>query len=322
MQSISYCLERQDVGVNTSIKVISLLDSMAKTMESDENLLNKIHSLLEIIDSFTDCTEVKESLAWEVMSKTIEANRKIFNLINRSRVQMRHNTLQINNDGTLSEKDPHPLVGNLSLAEFAGESGNYEEAILFFRQSLSIASTEDMYINTTKTLCSLYFAQKNWVTAIECCQDITNVPQLPPNSPAIIEANIDCEFACSELKDYSEALLSYTKALELQQQHYPHRHRRTADIHGKMGALFLSLRDATTAMEHLQVVVELDFPESASHARNMMATAYRSMQCDEVQSYLLRPLDIRQYHLSSDTDELVQALHLLADMEYATEDHQ
>jgi tetratricopeptide (TPR) repeat protein len=117
----------------------------------------------------------------------------------------------------------------------------------------------------------IYLEQKDWVAAIECCQGIIEMPQLPPNSDFIVQAYMNCGFACRQLEDDAEALINYTKALELQEQHHPIRHPRTAKVHVELGILFSRIGDTATAMNHLQSTIVLDFPEWTSKAHEWIA---------------------------------------------------
>ena len=97
------------------------------------------------------------------------------------------------------------------------------------------------------------------------------MPQLPPNSPEIVQAHIDCRLTCRLLGDYAEELLNYTKALELQHQHHPPRHPRTAQVHLQLGIVLARIGDTAAAMDHFQRVISLDFPESTSEAHEWIA---------------------------------------------------
>ena len=280
---------------------------------------------IESFGKYPELTKIKEHPSWQLLlRKKVQPFLERYKMNDQSHGPTIDNTLQVYHDATFSEEDHDRITWCSDLAEVAREQGNDEEAIRLLREGLSIPCSQALpRILSYIRLEVIYLRQKNWVAVIECCQDIINMPQLPPNSPYIVEAYMLCGYACRELEDYSEALLSYTKALELQHQHHPPRHHLTAEVYIQMGILFFAVGDDATAIEHFQNAVTLDFPKSTSEAHEWMARTFKRMkQYDDARSHLLKCLDLRQRHFPSATVELVETYLLLIRIEHITGNHQ
>ena len=301
-------------------------DGIAEQMENvtlDSFCLTQFS--IESLDKYPELTKFKEHPGWQLfLRKKIQPFLEERKLNDQSHGPTIDNTLQLYHDATFSEQDHDRITWCSDLAEIAREQGNDEEAIRLLREGLAIpCSRAQPRIFSYIRLQLIYIRQKNWVAVIECCQDLINMPQLPPKSRHIVEAYMLCGYACRELKDYSEALVSYTKALELQHQHHPPRHSRAAEIYVAMGILFFAVGDADTAIEYLQSAIALDFPESTSKAYEWIARTYTRMKhYDEARSHLFQCLDIRQHHFPSNTVQLVETYLLLIRIEHITGNHQ
>ena len=91
----------------------------------------------------------------------------------------------------------------------------------------------------------------------------------------------------------------------------------------QLGNVFSIVGDAVTAMEHFEIAIALDYPESTSVAHRFISARHKSMKrYDEARAHLLQRLDIQQHHLSSDTLSLAHTYFLLAEIEHITGNHQ
>ena len=169
-------------------------------------------------------------------------------------------------DAKLSEEHPSQILFLLYMASMATDNGEYDQAIEFIRNGLSIPCTNDHRVLLYNQLTKIHEKQGNWFEAIKSHQQIINMLQLPPNSSAIIEAHVQCGNEYSEIKEFSQAYNCYAKALDLQLQHYPHDHLRTSKIYIKIGDCYEKLRNVTSALENYQKAISTGHPETASDA--------------------------------------------------------
>ena len=303
------------------LKAKTLNDGFIQRIRSNADPLICIGHLLEGVDTHP---ALKEHPALELIIKILPPSFEVLNRSNQSSIMMSDNILQAYYDRVFPEKGYDRASWYLQLAEVAEEQGNDEEAIRLLREGLSVPCSErHSSINLYLCLQLIYTRQKNWFAVIECCQAIINMPQLFPNSPRIVNAYINCGWACRALKDYSEALIYYATALELQHQHHLPRHPLTTEVYVEMGILFFEVGDADTAVEYFQIAITLDLPESRSKAHEWMAHTYkRTKQYDEARSHLLQCLDIRQRHSPSKGVQLVKTYLLLIEIEHITGNHQ
>ena len=181
-------------------------------------------------------------------------------------------------DKVFSEKDPQRILLCLHMADEAYKKGDSDQAIRSLREGLTTPTYTLFHFALYRKLIEIYNKQRNWPAAIECYHDIINMPQLPPNSPEIVQAYINCGLTCRLLGDYAEELLNYTKALELQHQHHPPRHPRTAEVHLQLGIVFSRIGDTVAAMDHFQSTISLDFPESTSEAHKWLTRLSRRVK--------------------------------------------
>ena len=118
-------------------------------------------------------------------------------------------------DGTFSENDPQRIVWCYRLAKVAKDRGDYGQAIQLLREGLAIPCTKTYHAVLYQELRLIYSMQEDWFACLDCCRAIIDLPGLPPNSPYIAQAYMDCGRASRELGDYNAALLNYTEALGL-----------------------------------------------------------------------------------------------------------
>ena len=306
------------------ISLIVLIDDFLHMSKSDQDSVDSSKLFMELFERMTACCQNDIQPVWNLIQKRqVESPGRTEKLTDQSHEIRMHDVSVACRDKAFTEKDPKRVEWCFHLAYDAYKKGDYNQAIRLARDGLAIPSTTFYQEKLRRLLKVIYWEQKDWFASIECCQGIISMPQLPPNSPLIAEAYMDCGFACTQLEDYSEALLNYTKALELQEQHHPPRDPLTAKVHLKLGRLFCRVGDATTAMDHLQIAITLDFPEPASEAQKEMACIYKRMkQYDKARSHLLQCLDIRQVHLASKKKQLAETFLVLGEIEHITRHRQ
>ena len=214
-------------------------------------------------------------------------------------------------------QNPDRIQWCFHLARAAYRQGHDDRAIKFLHEGLAIRSDTDSHIRLHQLLHMIYCKQKNWLGTIECCRNIINMSQLPPNSTDIVEAYMNCGWVFRELADFSEALLNYTKALELQQQHQPPRHPLTAKVHVQLGILFYLKSDTDAAIQQFQSAIALEYPESTTKAHNWMGHTYKRMRkYTEACAHLIQCLQILQQQPSSDAIELAKVYLCLLEIEH------
>ena len=313
-----------DCERDASISPISLLDHLFHMSKSEKDSIDISELTSEFVNRMGSYYQMNVQPVWNLVKKReLLSLARTGNFTDQSHEVKIHDILEAYHDTKLSENDPKRIELCWDLANDAYKKGDYNQAIRLARDGLAIPSTQVYQEKLRRLLKVIYWEQKDWFSSLECCQGAINMPQLPPNSSLIVEAYMDCGFACRQLEDYYEALLNYTKALELQEQHHPPRHPLTAEIHVELGSLFCTIGDAATAMKHFEISIELDFPESASKAHTWMALIHKCMKhYHKARLHLLQCLDIRQRHLSSDTDKLVETYQALVKIEDITGNHQ
>ena len=319
IQSSRGYFENLGIPVDAFLPFMSFCDNAAERLESGEHPLNLVAPIRESLHSLPGGTATKENLVWEVVSKKWEPFTEFLNKLGQSRKPMMENTLQAHHNEGFSGKGLHPIMQYQSLEDLAGEHGNYEELIRFLRQALSDPCYVHLSHDIYNSLSALYLEQKNWVAVIECCQCIINAPQLPSNSPLIVEAHMNCGLAYTKLADYPEALFSYTKALELQQQHHASRHPLNAELHVGLGNAFFLLKDITAAIEHLEIAITIDSSETTSQYHKVLVQADQVVKhCDKIRSPTIHRLEIQQGQVPLDIVQLVRTYLSLIRIEQIT----
>ena len=299
---------------------ISLIDDVLHMTKSDQDNIDVSKLCMEFFKRMqAGCRMDIQPICNMIQKSIVETHVGTEKLTAQSPEVEMHGILGAYNDKQLSEKNPQRIEWCWQLANDAYKKSDYDRAIQLLRESLAIPSNKVHHAKIYRRLYWIYHKQGNWLAAFECCQNIISMPQLPPNSSFIVDAYLKCGRACTQLEDYSEALLSYTKALELQEQHHPPRHPGTADIHVQLGSLFSIVSDLDAAFYHWQNAIALDFPQSTSQAHEQLARVYkRKKQFDAARAHLLQCLDIRRRHFPSETVELVESYLLLIEIEHIT----
>lgn len=294
------------IPVDAFLPFMSFFDNAAERLESGEHPLNLVDPMREHLDSLPSGRATEEKLVCEVVSKKWEPFTELLKKIGQSRTPMIDNTRQTHHNATLSEQGLHSILQYRSLEDLAGEHGNYEEVIRFFRKILSDSCYAHLSSDIYSTLSALHSEQKNWAAVIECSQCVIDAPQLPANSPLVVEAHMNCGLAYTKLGDYSNALLSYTTALELQEQHQTPRHPLNAQLHVGLGNVFFLLKDMTAAIRHLEIAMTIDSSETTSQYHKVMVQADQVLKhCDKIRPPTLQRLEMQQRHVPLDTVQLV-----------------
>jgi hypothetical protein len=304
--------------------IFTLVDNILQAFRSDPASLDLSKIATDFAKAAEEFSFMGIKIPWELTLKVkLEPLIERLKLTNESVQLETLKTLEAYHDETCSEKVPERIERCYHLATTAYDKGDYDEAAKFVRDGLEVPSNKTDHPRLYNLLIRIYLNQENWFDMVDCSQAIISMPQLPANSPYIVEAYMDCAWACKKLEDYPAALLNYTKSLELQHQHHPSRHPFTAKVYISLGTLFDLLREAVTAIDHFQSAIALGFPESESEAHYWIARTYQWMRkYDESRSHLLQSLEIRQLHLSSKTYELLKTCLFLAEIEHITGRHQ
>lgn len=236
--------QRQDNRSRDSLpSQISLINNVLHPMNSDSLGIDVSKSAVEFFTILGECCRMDTQPTWNLIRK-----RKIAPLIERLETKdesndfKMHQTIQAYCAGVYSDKDDDRIDWWSHLAKDAYDNGDYDQAIRFLREGLSIPSSKVDQVVRYRDRLLTSFIQQNWLATIEYGQAIINMPQLPPGSPFIVQAYRNCAHAYRELGDLFETLLSYTKALELQHQHQAPRHPPTAEVYMKLGNSFLIIR--------------------------------------------------------------------------------
>jgi tetratricopeptide (TPR) repeat protein len=236
-----------------------------------------------------------------------------------------YDILKFNTDNVnvVPEIDSSRSLTLLEMAMSAKEEGNYDQAIALVRDGLSVSCGHDIHVSLHELLIIIYKKQKNWLGVIESCQCIIDMPEIPPSSSAIVKAHIKRGDACIELDDLSEAFLSYTNALELQNQHHVPIHPLTSEIHIKIGNVFEKIEDVSAALESYDKAITLGFPDTASEAYEAIGIIYmRQGNYDMARSNFIKCLEIRKDWIPQKTFRLAWTHTWLAIVEHKTEHYQ
>jgi tetratricopeptide (TPR) repeat protein len=286
-------------------------------------LIEKYNELLEIMLRFgpmLDSPIFHSSLIEPVrlFSENTESNDEQIKSI-------RYDRMKSNMDKILSENDSSRSDIFYRMALSAVKEGNYDRAIAFVRDGLSITSNYNNGIDVElyNLLVIIYKKQKNWPAVIESCQSIIDMPQIPPSSSAIVKAHIERGDACIELDDLSEAFLSYTNALELQKQHHAPNHPLTSEIHINIGNVFEKKGNVSAALESYNEAITLGSPDTASTAYKNIGVMYmRRGNHDLARSNFIKCLEIQEGSIPHKTF-LIACIHLwLARLEHKTEHYE
>ena len=234
-----------------------------------------------------------------------------------------YNILKFDIDNTVLKDDSSQSLTLLKMAVSAMEEGNYDRAIASVRDGLSVSCDYYIHIIMYKLLIIIYKKQKNWLAVIQSCQRIIDMPEIPPSSSAIVKAHIERADACIELDDLSEAFLSYTNALELQNQHHVPNHPLTSEIHIKIGDVFKKIGNVSAALESYVKAITLGFPDTASEAYDRIGSIYMCQRnFDVARSNFIKCLEIQKGSIPQKTVQLACTHLWLAMVEHKTEHYQ
>jgi tetratricopeptide (TPR) repeat protein len=234
-----------------------------------------------------------------------------------------YDTLKFDIDNFVFKENSSRSFTLLRMAMTAESDGDYDRAIALVRDGLSVTCDYDTHVMLYEYLIIIYKKQKNWPAVIKSCQCIIDMPQIPPSSSTIVEAHIERGNACIELDDLSEALISYTKALELQSQHHVPNHPLTSEIHIKIGNVFKKRKDVSAALESYGKAITLGFPDTASEAYEMIGSIYTHQRnYDVARSNFIKCLEIQEGSIPQKTFRLACTHIWLALVEHKTEHYQ
>jgi tetratricopeptide (TPR) repeat protein len=234
-----------------------------------------------------------------------------------------HDIFKFHMDNMVFKTDSSRSLTLLDMAVSAMEEGNYDRAIALVQDGLSITSDNDTHVMLYEFLIIFYTKQKNWLAVIESCQCIIDMPEIPPSSSAIVKAHIARGNACIELDDLQEAFLSYTKALELQNQHHVPNHLLTSEIHIKIGNIFEKTKDVSAALESYDKAITFGSPDTASEAYEMIGDIHTGRgNYDVARSNFIKCLEIRKDWIPHKTYLLARTHIWLAIIEHKTEHYQ
>jgi tetratricopeptide (TPR) repeat protein len=228
-----------------------------------------------------------------------------------------YDKLGLNMDKNLVENDPSRPVIFKVLAVMAEKEGDYDRAIALAREGLSQTFGYDIHVRLYELLVRIYEKQKNWLAMIESCQNIIDMPQIAPSSSKIVEAHIARGNACAEFGDLSEAIISHTNALQLQDQHQTPNHPLTSKIYIKIGNVFKKTKDVSAALEYYHKAISCSFPETSSEAYEMIGIMYMcGRNYDLARSNFMKCLEIRQNSIPHETLLLAFTYTWLAQVEH------
>lgn len=225
-------------------------------------------------------------------------------------------------DPSLPESNVYCIVHLWFRAYTATKDGEYDQAIELIQNGLAIPCTNDFHILLYNQLANIYEKQENWTAAIETYQQIIKMPQLAPNSSAIIKAHGGCGDVYSKIKEFSQAFNCYTKALDLQLQHYPHDHLETSNTYIHIGYCYKNLGDVKSALDYYQKAILMGHPETMSGAYRSIALIYLTRkEYDSARSNLIKSLELAKTLTPQITSELIFAYKLLITVEHQTKNH-
>ncbi len=234
-----------------------------------------------------------------------------------------YDRVKSNMDKILPEKDSYRHFMLFIMATYAKKDGDYDRAIALVREGLSVTCSYGIGVLLYEFLAEIYKEQKNWPAAIESYQSIIDMPEIPPSSSAIVKAHIERGDACIELDDLSEALISYTNALELQSQHHVPNHPLTSKIHIKIGNVFKKTENVSAALESYNEAITFGFPDTASEVYEAIGIIYmRQGNYDMARSNFIKCLEIRKDWTPHKTFLLALTHIWLAIVEHKTEHYQ
>jgi tetratricopeptide (TPR) repeat protein len=303
VEHLDNMLEMMNSKSQNSSKTLMLLENAMKMYETAQRFA------LEIARGSMNPSLLK-SVGWR--SESAESS-------NEQLKSTMYDRLKSNMNNVLSEKDYNRPAVLVYMAYSFAMDGDYDRAISLVREGLSVTCSynSDTNVILYQCLVTFYKGQKNWSEVIESCQIIIDMPQIPPSSSAIIKAYIERGNACIELADLGEAYFSYTKALELQNQHHAPNHPLTSEIYIEIGNLFEKADNVSDALESYEKAIRLGSPNTASEAYKRIGIMYMCRKNDDVaRSNFIKCLEIREHSIPHETFSLAWTHMLLAQLEH------
>jgi tetratricopeptide (TPR) repeat protein len=144
------------------------------------------------------------------------------------------------------------------------ENNDDDQGIDSLKESVPLLSNHCDLAQVYEKMITIHEKEENWRTVIECCQNIINLSQLPPNSTDIFRAHLRCANAYLELKDEFEANISYKKASDLLDQHHRSNPSLLGEFHLKRGNGFQKMNYVEEALASYHQAIENDCLEIAS----------------------------------------------------------
>ena len=178
-----------------------------------------------------------------------------------------------------------------SLGLVKDRQGNYQEAIQYYEQALSIqkkvSSTDDPNIASTyNQIGQAYMKEKKYIKALAYYEQALAIDKknLPNNHPDLAASYSNLGGAYNRLEQYSEALFNYEQALAIQKRTLPENHPSLATSYNNLGVLYKTMENYPEALSnytHALDIREKTLPEnhpSLATSYNNIAVIYESMK--------------------------------------------
>jgi tetratricopeptide (TPR) repeat protein len=307
-----------DVLIQQNQMMLQFINKTPNNSPSSNMIMKTLYDGIEALFSKPEPFS-PSSMAKKLVRPSIQMEKPINNPI----VSMKYDELRSKMGEILPETSLARVIASLPTDADIMEEGGNDRAIESLRDTLLKTPNDSIRINLYTRLIIAYREKEDWLAVIECCQNIIHMQQLAPNAASIVRAHMHCGDAFSELGDLSEALLSYTNALELQHQHHPPQHPLTGDVHIKIGDLFEKLDDVNAALESYQTAISLGLPGTASEAYQQIGFMHMSRRkYDVARSNFIECLEIQKCQSSPDMRLVANSHICLARIEHWTDHHQ
>jgi tetratricopeptide (TPR) repeat protein len=242
----------------------------------------------------------------------------IFRQSNQPSESMTCDQLESNMNESFTEDNPYRKQFALYLADLAVKEKDYDRAIGYLRNGLSVSCVNGHHALLYWSLVRIYKKQKNWRAALDCYDKIINMKHLSVNSPILIKAYTGYGDVCKELGDYNKASLSYKHAIKLQSQ-FP----VTSETQMKIADIYTSLGDTNAALKIYEEVIGLGHSVSVSEAYQNMGIIYmKRKDYDKARSYFNKSLEVPESNIYQDPFYCGLSHLYLADIEHLTGCHE
>ena len=176
-----------DPGIREYYTLVQpLLDALSHFAESGGDDSQMSTAMQEVMDSVEERCTGCIPRCWDVIrERCIVPCNETAVCRDSSTLQSVDAIKKVYCDKTFPENDFKRIWYCLFLANDAYTKGDYDEGIRLLRDGLTTRMNREFHVPLYRQLLGIYKIQGNWLAAIECCQDIIKMPELPLGSPTL-----------------------------------------------------------------------------------------------------------------------------------------